>query len=639
MFHPRHHLLALLTLGAACALLPASAARAKDACFECHATVDNVGEEKLVVQEAAWTKTVHAEAGVGCADCHTGKAAYPHAADEPTASCANCHSDAFEALAASVHGKLNAAGAKGPNCTSCHGSIHALLPASDVESPIHPTRQPETCGRCHADPKLAEQAGVKLVQPIAAYTASVHARVNAAGGKAATCSSCHGSHDILAADDVKSKVHRQNVPSTCAKCHAAISKTYEASVHGKAVAKGIAEAPVCTDCHGEHAILGPADKGSPVFASNVPRMTCGRCHGDLRVTQKFGMKANAVSAFEDSFHGLAGRSGSLTVANCASCHGVHDILPSSDPASHVAPANLAATCGSCHPGAGTSFAIGAVHMLPQDKQTAHPAVYWVRFVYVWMIWLAIGGMVVHNLLDLHRKAKSDFVLPRVPVEQRRMRLNFGFRVAHAATLVSFLVLVWTGFALKFPEGFWAVPLLTWEEQFGVRGWLHRGAAIVMLAAFAFHVVHLIVDRRARTCIKGMIPNLHDVIEVKEKMLWYFGVRKEMPKSRPLNYGEKVEYLALVWGTFVMALTGFVLWFDNWSLTHFPKWVSDVSTVIHFYEAILASLAILVWHLYAVMLDPLVYPMDSSWLTGREAPGRQLERTAATYEPGEKPRHD
>ena len=68
-------------------------------------------------------------------------------------------------------------------------------------------------------------------------------------------------------------------------------------------------------------ILGPADQGSPVYATNLPKMTCGRCHGDLRVTEKFDLKADAVQAFEDSFHGLAGRSGNRTVANCASCHG------------------------------------------------------------------------------------------------------------------------------------------------------------------------------------------------------------------------------------------------------------------------------------------------------------------------------
>ena len=173
-------------------------------------------------------------------------------------------------------------------------------------------------------------------------------------------------------------MNRKNVPATCAACHAEVAKAYGESVHGVAAAAGIGESPVCTDCHGEHRILGPGDKGSPVYASNVPKMTCGRCHGDLRVTEKFGLKNTAVEAFDDSFHGLAGRSGDIKVANCASCHGVHDILPSTDPRSHIHPDKIAATCGSCHPGAGASFAIGAVHVLPGSKEESHPSVYWTR---------------------------------------------------------------------------------------------------------------------------------------------------------------------------------------------------------------------------------------------------------------------
>ena len=83
----------------------------------------------------------------------------------------------------------------------------------------------------------------------------------------------------------------------------------------------------------------------------------------------------------------------------------------------------------------------------------------------------------------------------------------------------------------------------------------------------------------------------------------------------------------------MAATGFILWFQDVALRWFPTWVTDVSTVIHFYEAILASLAILVWHFYAVIYDPLVYPMDLAWLAGRSAPGRDAERRGPeTYEP-------
>src|SRR5215213_6587288 len=153
---------------------------------------------------------------------------------------------------------------------------------------------------------------------------------------------------------------------------------------------------------------------TPARRSSPP--TCRPCHGDLRVTEKFNLPSNVVSSFDDSFHGLSSRAGSKTVANCASCHGVHLILPSSDPRSMVNKANLATTCGKCHPGAGTRFAIGSVHILrTEEKQTA---VFWIRRLYLWLIWLVIGGMVVHNLLDLRRKVLSPLQRPMIPVKQR-----------------------------------------------------------------------------------------------------------------------------------------------------------------------------------------------------------------------------
>jgi len=213
-------------------------------------------------------------------------------------------------------------------------------------------------------------------------------------------------------------------------------------------------------------------------------------------------------------------------------------------------------------------------------------------------------------------------------------MSRGFRIAHAATFLTFFALVWSGFALKFPEAGWARPLVTWEEQLAVRGWLHRGAALGMLAAFLFHFLHVAIDRRARACILGMLPNRHDLHELGAKLAWLAGRRKEMPQAPALGYAEKAEYLALLWGTLVMAVTGFLLWFENWTLAHLPAWAPNVATAIHYYEAILASLAILVWHFYFVLFDPVVYPMDTTWLTGREAPGRTLERSASTIEPGE-----
>jgi cytochrome b subunit of formate dehydrogenase len=589
----------------------AATTQAAPACADCHD-----------VDPAAFQKTVHGS--LACTDCHAGAAAEGHDAKTAKGDCATCHQDAVAALAASVHGRPVFTQISGkPACQTCHGPVHKLVSRDDTSSSIHPLRIAQTCGQCHASPEIAKHTGVHLIQPLAAYNQSVHARALAQGKHAANCSSCHGSHDILPASSPQSRVNHQRVPETCGTCHGEVAKVFATSVHGKAAARGVREAPVCTDCHGEHRILSPSEPGSPVSATNLPKMTCGHCHGDARVTEKFGLAANGVSAFEDSYHGLAGRAGNRTVANCASCHGVHDILPSADPRSHVNKANLARTCGACHPGAGARFAIGPVHVLPGQRQEA--VVYWVRRLYLWLIWGVIGGMLLHNALDLRRKMKSPVLRPVVRVAERPVRMSLGFRIAHAVLGVSFIVLAYTGFALKSPEAWWSSPVISWEESLGLRGLIHRLAAVAMLAAFAFHFVHLAVDRGARACILGMWPNRGDLKELRLRLQWLFGRRREMPHSPALGYPEKAEYLAVLWGTVIMAVTGFLLWFENFTLSHFPKWVADLSTVIHFYEAILATLAILVWHFYFVIFDPVVYPMDTGWLDGREAPGRTLER--------------
>jgi hypothetical protein len=74
----------------------------------------------------------------------------------------------------------------------------------------------------------------------------------------------------------------------------------------------------------------------------------------------------------------------------------------------------------------------------------------------------------------------------------------------------------------------------------------------------------------------------------------------------------------VWGTIVMAITGVLLWLNDWILAHLPHpaTILDVSTAIHFYEAILATAAIVIWHFYAVIFDPEVYPVKWTFLTGR-----------------------
>jgi cytochrome b subunit of formate dehydrogenase len=112
-------------------------------------------------------------------------------------------------------------------------------------------------------------------------------------------------------------------------------------------------------------------------------------------------------------------------------------------------------------------------------------------------------------------------------------------------------------------------------------------------------------------------------------LYNLGLSNTRPTFGKFSYVEKIEYLAYMWGTMVMALTGFILWFNNFALRYFPKWVSDAATALHYYEAILATFSILIWHFYTVIFDPDVYPMDRAWLTGK-VPADHLRHTRPKY---------
>ncbi|MFI5395197.1 MAG: cytochrome b/b6 domain-containing protein [Candidatus Binatia bacterium] len=602
-----------------------------EACLACHGTEGFADPEGrvLFVGADAFGASVHAP--LSCVTCHADATTVPHEqkpARVAPSACVTCHEDAVGAYQKSVHGRSRAKGnGEAATCTDCHGNIHAVTPHTEPTATTHWSKMAATCARCHASVEMAKKFRIPVVRPAEAYLQSVHARAVAKGKHAAVCSDCHGSHDILSNTDPRSTILRANVPDTCGKCHADILATYRESVHGEALARGVSDAPLCTDCHGEHHILSPADASSPVSAMKVATETCGRCHASSRLSEKYGFDPQKVSAFRDSYHGLAARAGKATVANCSSCHGVHDIRRSSDPRSSINAANLAATCGKCHPNAGARFTIGSVHGASNAVGTW--AASWVRWTYLWLIALTIGGMFVHNALDFSLKMRRPRTGPPPVPSGQPERMIRPLRWQHGLTMASFSLLVYTGFALKFPESWWAWPLLLFETQLGLRGLIHRSAAVVMIVALVWHIGQLCADRRLRTCIVlGMLPSLHDAKVLFGTLAYYLRLRGTPPHSgRTFNYAEKAEYLAFMWGSVVMTVTGFALWFANLTLQYLPGWVPDVATAVHFYEAILASLAILVWHFYWVIFDPDVYPMDWTWWEGHPPASRVMERIA------------
>jgi formate dehydrogenase gamma subunit len=228
--------------------------------------------------------------------------------------------------------------------------------------------------------------------------------------------------------------------------------------------------------------------------------------------------------------------------------------------------------------------------------------------------MTLGFMILHNLIDF--LAKLIRKRPHHVSGAKVTRMNRNFRIAHWGVILSFPTLVITGFALKFPDAWWSRPLLLWEGHIGFRGGLHRTAAIILVAATLYHLIHLAINKRDRVFLWAMIPQIKDATDIVQVFSYNLGLTKVEPKFAKFNYAEKLEYLAFMWGTFVMAVSGFLLWFNNFTLRYFPKWVSDAATAVHYYEAILATFAILIWHSYMVVFDPLVYPMDTAWLDGK-----------------------
>jgi len=585
-------------------------------CVDCHST----GTDSADIAD---TLSHSSHSFLGCLDCHQDRGSIDltqtpmHQRTDPDFkagydSCRMCHFEAAEQY--TTHGHLAVGQTDDvPICSSCHGN-HDILPSDVGNSKTHPTNLPGTCGACHGDINLTREYSILYDQAISVYESSVHGQATQGGVYvAATCNDCHSSggsaHRILSPGNAESSINHFNIPSTCGQCHKGVENDFWEGIHGQLVARGETDAPVCTTCHGEHGIIAPEDPRSPVSPIHVAEQTCAPCHESARLNEKYGVATGRLTTFIDSYHGLKSRAGDTGVANCASCHGVHRILPSSDPTSTINAANLKETCGTCHPGISEELAQTPIHGVGgTGLRTAAADV--VEKIYIVSIVVIIGLMALHWLIDVRRHLIALFhSKPQI----RRMRIHEVWQ--HTLLMVSFIVLVISGFALRFSTSWFALLFFGWQRGFEIRGTVHRVAAVVFLLTVIWHVIYVATSQRGRKFVKDMMPERLDFTQFWQRIQYNLGRRKVGPQVGRFSYVEKAEYWALVWGTAVMVVTGFLLWFDNYVITFLPKGFLDVSLVVHYWEAWLATLAILVWHLYSTVFSPHVYPMNPSWLTG------------------------
>jgi cytochrome b subunit of formate dehydrogenase len=203
---------------------------------------------------------------------------------------------------------------------------------------------------------------------------------------------------------------------------------------------------------------------------------------------------------------------------------------------------------------------------------------------------------------------------------RFTRLN---RILHILMIVSFMSLALTGMTLKFSYTGWAAFLSRLFGGYESAGFIHRFAAVIMIALFVTHVVDLIRQRR-RECTSwralllgpgSMMFNKKDLQDFIGNLKWFVG-KGPRPRYGRWTYWEKFDYFAVFWGIFVIGSTGLMLWFSEFFTRFIPGSFLNIATIIHSDEALLAVGFIFTVHFFNTHLRPEKFPMDIVVFTGR-----------------------
>lgn len=192
-----------------------------------------------------------------------------------------------------------------------------------------------------------------------------------------------------------------------------------------------------------------------------------------------------------------------------------------------------------------------------------------------------------------------------------IRLNNNERKQHLIFAGCFIILALTGFMVKLPESVIALLGPYRETVFFIRSLLHRLAGSTMILVCIYHIYYVIFKSAGRRWIMDMMPRPNDLKDMFTNILFFVGIKDAPPEFDRFSYKHKMEYGALIAGCTLMSGSGLLLWTESW----WNKFILDIAAVVHGMEAILACLAIMVWHIYEVQLKPDRSPTNNTWLTG------------------------
>ncbi len=486
------------------------------------------------------------------------------------------------------------------------------------------------------------------------------------------CFSCHLPKGKVAfnKDGTIKKVQTEIGPESCKSCHSDESKDILKGVHGKND-KAVGDHPTCMSCHGSnpHEII-PTSRLTRIQKAAM----CSGCHSNKELALKYGMSSDSVSSYEESFHGKALlRFGKNDSATCSDCHSHHKILSSKDSASPIHRNNAASTCCKCHIGAQMNFAMSGANHLRIKMQDS----LFLRLVALFFRVLTIGTLCFlmgFIAIDLRRKVFSRnyypscgrlvglfitfsflsmicglvlgtlrvrgaewawlvsialmliaFVLFLARKKTKKTnesriyrRFDISQRIQHICLALSFTILVITGMPLRYAEVEWSHYLHFLFGGFDGARIAHRAAAVLLVTTWIWHGFYLIyLWKKAGWSFKSwtMWPARKDFSDIFETIKFGLGLQSRMPKFAKFNFKEKFDYFAVYWGMPIMVFSGFVLWFPVFLGNKLPELALSVAYIAHSDEALLAMLAIMIWHLYNTHFNPDHFPMNPVWYTG------------------------
>lgn len=429
---------------------------ADQTCLGCHADeqhkiLGNGEKLSLKIDAAEVEKSVHGI--IGCTACHgftaddhpqkTFKSRKEYSAINAR-RCTQCHS----AIKNKIHDKLTSQESAKMLCTDCHGahavkrvrelskgnqycltchskeinihflngsketvtvqesvlngSVHKNLSCVDchvrVYSELHPIR--DFKDKRNFSQAMAENCRRCHFDKYSKTLEGIHYKALTQGNlKTPICTDCHGTHAIASA-----RTDKLANAKKCQQCHSGIYAIYAQSVHGAALIKeNIEDVPVCSDCHKAHDNAGPHTVD---FRISVPQ-TCASCHAKKEIMDKYGLSTKVVDTYLADFHGVTMKfykqygQTEKQIAVCIDCHGVHDIMKVKSENAAVIKQNLTKRCQKCHPGATTNFPDSWVsHYEPNFKKAS--MVFLIDLGYRFFIPFMIVGLLLQIVLHLWR---------------------------------------------------------------------------------------------------------------------------------------------------------------------------------------------------------------------------------------------